>query len=57
MKLIIYRMFDLFSFMGIVWYVLTRIIMGPISQLIKKDQLNGGLKERIVYDLKSQKVI
>ena len=50
-------MFDLFSFMGIVWYVMTRIIMGPLSQLLHKNQITAGLKERIVYDMKSSKVI
>ena len=42
-------MLDLFSFMGIAWFVLTKLIFGPLSYLIVKDTFQADVEKKALY--------
>lgn len=49
-KLKIIFLLDLFSFMGIVWFVLTKIVFGPVSSLLIKQRYAADVEHRVIYD-------
>lgn len=50
-KLTFVFILDLCSFMGITWFVLTRIVFGPLSSLLVKERYIADLEHRVIYDI------